>query len=172
MENVFHWLNFKARLHVIFFSWTVDLLFMNSSIDSYWLEFISQYIKELLYVITNSKGNQSWKKNKEIYIFTCSWYSSFLCGVKIPYQQFLTFLSFTNIFRSSHSQMFFKIGALKNFRNILNYKGSLTQMFFCEYYEIFKNSFFYRTSLCLLLHYFGSMHFLTVIKQLFRKSYF
>ena len=39
----------------------------------------------------------------------------FACRVKIPYQQFLTFLSFMNIFRSSRLQMFFKIGALKNF---------------------------------------------------------
>ena len=40
--------------------------------------------------------------------------SCFLCRVKIPYQQFLTFLSFMNICRSSRSQMIFKIGALKN----------------------------------------------------------
>ena len=38
-----------------------------------------------------------------------------LCGVKIPYQQFLTFLSFMNIFRNNCLQMFLKIGALKNF---------------------------------------------------------
>ena len=42
-----------------------------------------------------------------------------LCRGKIPYQQFLMFLSFIivagfmNIFRSSRSQVFFKIGALK-----------------------------------------------------------
>ena len=31
----------------------------------------------------------------------------FLCRVKIPYQQFLTFLSFMSSFKSSRSQMFF-----------------------------------------------------------------
>ena len=36
-------------------------------------------------------------------------------SVKIPIQQFLTFLNFMNIFRSSRSQIFFKKGALKNF---------------------------------------------------------
>ena len=39
----------------------------------------------------------------------------FLCRVKIPYQQFLTFLSFMNISTSSSSQMFFKLSALKKF---------------------------------------------------------
>ena len=38
---------------------------------------------------------------------------AFLCRVKIPYQQFVTFLSFMKIFRSNRSQMFFKVGALK-----------------------------------------------------------
>ena len=41
--------------------------------------------------------------------------SCFSCSVKILYQQFLTFLSFMNIVRSSFSQMFFKIGAVKNY---------------------------------------------------------
>ena len=41
--------------------------------------------------------------------------SYFSCRVKIPYQQFLTFLSFTNIVKYSLSQMFFKIGTLKYF---------------------------------------------------------
>ena len=36
--------------------------------------------------------------------------------VKIPYEQFLVFSQFYEpIFRSSRSQMFFKIGAVKNF---------------------------------------------------------
>ena len=41
--------------------------------------------------------------------------SCFPCRVKISHQQFLTFLSFMNIVRSSFSQMLFKIGALKHF---------------------------------------------------------
>ena len=49
--------------------------------------------------------------------------------------------------RSSCSQMFFKIGALKNFaipQEKLYSKEAPTQVFSCEYFEIFKNSFFYR----------------------------
>ena len=35
----------KARSYGIFFSWTFDLLFINSSIDIYCLEFIPRHIK-------------------------------------------------------------------------------------------------------------------------------
>ena len=38
----------------------------------------------------------------------------FKCKVKIPYKLFLIFLFHQHIFRSSRSQTFFKIGALKN----------------------------------------------------------
>ena len=69
-----------------------------------------------MYVNANSKRNQAWNKNKEIYIFTCFLKNAvFLCRVKIFYQQFLTFLSFMNVFGSSRWQMFFKVGALNNF---------------------------------------------------------
>ena len=96
------------------------LILFWTTIDIYCLEFISHHIKEILHVNTNSNRKQSWKKqNKEIFIFTYFWYWCwkilFLCRVKIPYQQFLTFLSLMNIFRSSRLQMFFKIAALKIF---------------------------------------------------------
>ena len=95
---------------------------MNSSIDVYCLELISHHIKEILNINTNSKGNQSWNQSKKIYIFTISdtdvEKSCFLCGVKIPYQQFLTFLSFMNIFRS-RLQDVLKISCSKKFRNIV-----------------------------------------------------
>ena len=68
----------------------------------------------------HSKGNQSWNTDIDIEK------SCFLCRVKIPYRQSLTFLIFINIFRSSRSQMFFKIGALKNFA-IFRIKKSLQQ---------------------------------------------
>ena len=85
------------------------IFFLSTLVLIFFLEFIYHYIKEILYVNTNSNKNQAWNKNKEIFIFTCfTW-------VKIPYQKFLTFLSFKNIFRSSRLQMFIKIGALKNF---------------------------------------------------------
>ena len=53
-----------------------------------------------MYENTNSKGNQSWIKTN---IFTCFWYWCwqilfFLYKVKIPYEQFLIFLSFMNKF--------------------------------------------------------------------------
>ena len=35
-------------------------------------DFIFYYIKEILHANTNSKGNQSWNNNKELYIFTVS----------------------------------------------------------------------------------------------------
>ena len=92
---------------LIFFLLTLLIFFL---LDIYCLEFISHHIKEILYINTDSKGNQSWNKNKEINIFTC-----FQCRVKILYQQFLFFLSFMNIFWSSSLQMFFKIGTLENF---------------------------------------------------------
>ena len=53
--------------------------------------------------------------------------------------------------RSSHSQMIFKIGVLKNFANftgkhlswsLFSIKLTPTQLFSSEYCEIFKNSFF------------------------------
>ena len=67
-----------------------------------------------------------------------------------------------NTIRSSHSQMFFKIGALENFaifkgkqlcrsifliklqvwRPATLLKRDSTQVFSCEYCEIFKNTFF------------------------------
>ena len=76
-----------------------------------------------IYVNTNSKGNQSWNENKEKNLLSTFLLASeidfekscFLCRFKIPYQQFLCFLSFMNIFRNRSSQMFFKISALKNF---------------------------------------------------------
>ena len=58
-------------------------------------------------------------------------------------------------FRSSHSQMFLKINALKNSQNLQENtcatlcfnKETLAHVFSCEFCEIFKKIFFYRTSL-------------------------
>ena len=72
-----------------------------------------------------------------------------------------------DIIRSSRSQMFFRIGVLKNFaiftgkhlcrslfliklqcwRPATLLKRDSTQVFSCEYCKIFKNTFFYRTPL-------------------------
>ena len=62
------------------------------------LKFISHHTKEILYVNTNLMGNQPWSKNKHF------------LGINVNFYQF-----HERIFRSSRSQMFFKIGALKNF---------------------------------------------------------
>ena len=67
--------------------------------------------------------------------------------------QLITFLS---QLRSSRKKMFFKIGVLKNFATAKHLRWSLflkklkkeessTQVFSYEHYEIFKNSFLYRT---------------------------
>ena len=124
----------KARSYDIFFSWTVDLLFINSSIDIYCLVFISHHIKQILSVNTNSKENQSWKKNKGIYTFTCLW-----CRVNIPHQQFFS-VSWT--FQKQQFPGFLQNRGSKKFRNILNWEESPTQMFSCKYCEIFKICFF------------------------------
>ena len=86
--------------------------------------------------------------------------SCFFCRAKILYQQCLTFLSFMNILRSSHLQMFFKIGALKNFAIFL-IEQSPTQMFSCKYCKFLQN--FSGGCFCIILK---------VIKQLFCKDYF
>ena len=161
---MFYWSKSKARSHDIFFSWSFDPLFINSSIDVYCLEFISHHIKEILYVNTNSKGSQSWNKNKEIFIFTCFWKSCFLCRVKIPYQQFLTFLSFVKIFRSSHSQLFFKIGALKNFAIFWIKKSLQHRRFPVNIAKFLKIDFLQNFSGCCFCI------ILKIIKQLFRKD--
>ena len=52
-------------------------------------------------------------------------------------------------FRSSRSQTFFKIGVLKNFANFtgkhLCWSLLLIKLFSCEFFELFKSIFFYRT---------------------------
>ena len=84
----------------------------------------------------------------------------------IPSQQFLIFLSFMNIFRSSRLQMFFKIGALKNFA-IFRIKNSLHHRCFpVNMAKSLRRAF---------LQNFSSGCFyiiLKVIKQLHRKGYF
>ena len=53
--------------------------------------------------------------------------------------------------RSSRSQMFFKIGVLKNFTSVtektpvLESNESLIQVLSCKIYDIFKNNYFHRT---------------------------
>ena len=98
LENVFHWSKFKARSHEIFFTWTFDLLLINST-KFYCLEFIFHNIKEILNLNTNSKGNKSWNKNKNFHLFLILMLKKYcLSKVKTPYEQFLIFLNFMNTF--------------------------------------------------------------------------
>ena len=64
--------------------------------------------------------------------------------------------------------MFFKIGALKNFA-LLRIGKTPTQVFPCEVYEIFKNTFFYITPpVTASAPTWLLLCFKKVIKQLFR----
>ena len=88
-----------------------------------------------------------WKQQKILQIFRA--YRNAIFGRN-------KLICFQNAFRSSRSQMFFKKGILKNFV-IFTGKHLCWSLFFnkvagllvfsCEYCEIFKNSFFYRTPL-------------------------
>ena len=84
-DNVSHWLKFKARSHFIFFSWTFDLLLINS-------------IRCLLFGFYFSLHQRSWKNSHKIktkrYAFSLLSDTDaekslfFYVEVKIPYQQF------------------------------------------------------------------------------------
>ena len=93
--------------------------------------------------------------------------SYFLCRIKIPYKHFLTFLSFINIFRSSRSQTFFKIGALKNVGTLNELKRNLQRRCFPVNTAKFLRAAF-------LQNFSGGCFsiIVKVIKQLFRKGYF
>ena len=53
-----------------FFLEILIFFLINSIVDIYYLEFISQNIKEILYVNTNSKA-KTIMKHKEIFILSC-----------------------------------------------------------------------------------------------------
>ena len=123
----------------------VELLifFWLSQVDIYCLEFISHHITEILYLNTNSKGKQSWNK-KSIFscffheiktnIFTCFFEQSF-------FSQF-----HEHVFRSSRSQMFFKIGALKDFAILW-----INNSFFIEYLR-WLLLYFFKSNQTVILH--------------------
>ena len=58
-KNVFYWSNLK-HVHMTYYFIELLIFFWLTLADNCCLEFISHYIKEILYVNTNSKGNQSW----------------------------------------------------------------------------------------------------------------
>ena len=58
-----------------------------TQVDIYCLEFISHHITEILYLNTNSKGNQSWNQNKQFHLFL-SWKKTniFTCFFRVTGQ--------------------------------------------------------------------------------------
>ena len=122
LENVFNWSNVKARSHDLFFSWTFDLLLINSSRYLVFRVYFSPCQRNIVceWIQTSRETNHEIKAN----IFTCFWYwcwkNRFL-NVKLN-----LFMNnfYKHFFRSSRLQMFFKINGLKNF-TILRMKKRL-----------------------------------------------
>ena len=107
-RNIFQWSKFKARSHDIFF---IDLLLI-----FFWYLVFGVYFSPRhrnIVCETNFIGIQSWNKNKHIHFF--------LISKKKPVFNVKLWINFNftqfheHVFRSTRSQMFFKIGALKNF---------------------------------------------------------
>ena len=114
-----------------------------------------------IYVNTNSRGNQSWNKNKEIYIHP-HLFQILMLKILFFYVELnllSTISNFSQFHEGSQKQPFADVlqnRCSKKFRNILNSKESPTQVFSCEYCKIFKYSFFAVLLQWLLLHYFKS----------------
>ena len=107
------------HVHMTYSFLELLIFFWLTQVDIYCLEFISYHITEIFYMETTPKETNHKIKTS---IFTCFFHeiktNIFTCffniNIKIPCEQSF-FLSFMNIFRSSRSQMFFKIVALKDF---------------------------------------------------------
>ena len=66
-----------------------------------------------MYVNTNFMGNQSWSKNNDVDVKKTPFFNVKLkLLINFKFSQFQE-----DIFRSSRTQMFFKIGVLKSFAN-------------------------------------------------------
>ena len=107
------------NVHMTYSFLELLIFFWLTQVDIYCLEFISYHITEIFYMETTPKETNHEIKTS---IFTCFFHeiktNIFTCffniNIKISYEQ--TFFSqfCEHIFRSSRSQMFFKIGALKD----------------------------------------------------------
>ena len=62
-QNLKHFHTTCSFLELLIFFWLTLVCF-------YYLKFISPHIKEIFYVNTNSKRNQSWNKNKHFHLFS------------------------------------------------------------------------------------------------------
>ena len=112
---------FKARSHDIFFSWTFDLLLINTR----YLVFRVYFLPHQRNIIV-CKYKLNGKPIMKYQSWTCFWYwcwKNLFFNVKLK----LVMINFNfsqfheHIFESSRSQTFFKIGALKNYA-IQNYE--------------------------------------------------
>ena len=128
------------RVHMIYSFLELLIFFWLTQVDIYCLEFISHHITEILYLNTDSNRNQSWNKNKHFHL-SLSWSKNkhfhLFLYYKVKNCLWTIFIFFQfHIFRSSHSQMFIKIGALKDFA-IFRIKNRLQQRCFSANLLIF-----------------------------------
>ena len=111
-KNIFHRSKFKALSNDIFFSWTFDLLLIWIYLWSLFLTTLKQYGR---WIQTSWETNHKVKTN----IFACLWYwcwKNLFLNVKFKLLIYFDFPQFyEHIFRSNHTQMFFKLAALKSF---------------------------------------------------------
>ena len=96
--------------------------------------------------------NRSFLQNSsaQLIALLCSGYSSADIGMRKLDKMVTYYISFTMLDRirgrsSRSSQMFFKIGVLKNLANLTGKLLCWTQLFSCEICEISENTLFYRT---------------------------
>ena len=152
----------RNQYSFIFFPWTFDLLLISSS-----RYLLFGYLSQKYYIwIQTPKGTNHEIKTS---IFTCFFHEIktniftcfFIIKLKIPYEQSL-FLFHEHFFRSSRSQMFFKIGALKDFA-IFWIKKRLQQRCFSASLLIFQQIFYRPPPV-------AASVFLKVIKQIFCKG--
>ena len=119
-------LKITARSHDIFFTWTFDLLLINSR-DLVFGVYFLPHQRNIIVCKYKLHGKQSWNTNHELASDIDVEKTKHLM-INFNFSQF-----HENIFRSCHSQIFFKIGSLKNCE-IQNYelKVTSTQVFCCK----------------------------------------
>ena len=114
------------HVHMIY-SFLELLIFFWLTLDTYYLEFISDLTNEVLYGNKSFMENQPWNKNNHFQkpvFFNVKW------KLLMNKSKFFS-VSSTCFQRSSRSQMLFKIRALENFA-IPELKRDSTQVFSCK----------------------------------------
>ena len=133
-QNINHVHMTNSFLELLIFFWITQ-------VDIYSLKFISYHITEIFYLDTDQTPKETNHEIKRS-IFTCFFHeiktNIFTCFFNIKLKFLVNKFYFfsviiiwfhEHIFRSSHSQMFFKIAALKDF-TIFWIKKGLQQQFF------------------------------------------